>query len=81
MRYLVFVLLVLLAGLHQDSWWRYDHRTVVFGFVPVTLAYHIGVSIVASILWGLACVYAWPQQATDDDAAADESISMGRGRH
>ncbi len=35
-------LLVLLAVLHQDFWWWDDGHTLVFGFMPVGLAYHAG---------------------------------------
>ncbi|GIK16743.1 MAG: hypothetical protein BroJett003_17070 [Planctomycetota bacterium] len=69
-RITIFGALMLLAILHQDFWWRDDHRTLVFGFLPVSLAYHIGVSIAACLLWGLACRYCWPRdlEVTDGDA-------------
>lgn len=72
MRTLVFGLIILLTILHQDFWWRDDHRTLVMGFLPVSLAYHIAVSIAASVLWGMACAYCWPADAdvTDEDAWA-----------
>lgn len=60
MRFVIVALLVLLAALHQDFWWRADHRTLVFGFLPVSLAYHIGISVAASVLWGLLCYACWP---------------------
>ncbi|GMU36230.1 MAG: hypothetical protein KJ057_02735 [Phycisphaerae bacterium] len=69
-RITIFGALMLLAILHQDFWWRDDHRTLVFGFLPVSLAYHIGVSIAACLLWGLACRYCWPRdlEVADSDA-------------
>jgi len=67
MKKLVFGAIVLLAVLHQDFWWRADHRTLVFGFVPVSLAWHIGVSIAACALWGLACRYCWPAHLADEN--------------
>lgn len=70
-RRLIVALIVILAVLHQDFWWRDDHRTLVFGFLPVSLAYHIGISIAASVLWGLACVYCWPKDVdVEDDLSA-----------
>lgn len=71
-RYLIFGLIVILAVVHQDFWWRDDHRTLVLGFLPVSFAYHIGVSTVACILWGLVCRYCWPRdlEIADQDAAA-----------
>jgi hypothetical protein len=76
MRTLVVVLIVLLAVLHQDYWWRADHRTLVLGFIPVSLAWHIGVSVAACVLWGLACRYCWPA-SLDDEAAPDDPIHRG----
>lgn len=72
MRRLIFGLIVLLVILHQDFWWRTDHRTLVFGFLPVSLAYHIGISVSACILWGLACRYCWPKnlEVADSEAAS-----------
>ncbi len=81
MRALLTLLLILLAVAHQDFWWRDDHRTLVFGFLPVSLAYHIGISIAASVLWGLACVYAWPRGADVPDAQASAPPSGARGGH
>lgn len=49
-----------LAVLHQDFWLWNDPR-LVFGFLPVGLAYHIGFSIAAALLWAFASRYAWPQ--------------------
>ena len=65
--------LILLAVLHQDYWWRADDRTLVFGFLPVSLAYHIGISIDACILWGLACRYCWPRDMDGDSKAAADT--------
>lgn len=48
-----------LALLHQDCWW-WDSRTLVFGFLPIGLAYHAGFSLAAAALWALACRWAWP---------------------
>lgn len=80
MQKLVYLLIVLLAVLHQDFWWRADHRTLVLGFIPVSLAYHIGVSIAACVLWGLACKYCWPRdvEVTDAEALAGEQAQRAR---
>jgi hypothetical protein len=60
---------LLLIGLHQDSWFWDDHQTLIFGFLPVGLAYHAAFSIVAAIWWGSAMVFAWPH---DLEALAEE---------
>lgn len=50
---------ILLAILHQDSW-NWDNANLVFGFIPVGLAYHALYSIVAAIFWALVVKFAWP---------------------
>jgi hypothetical protein len=67
-----------LALLHQD-FWNWDNANLVFGFLPVGLAYHIGYSIVVAIFWGCVIHFAWPKHIeewadeTDDDAPAGHS--------
>ena len=51
--------LILLAVLHQDFWWWND-ATLVFGFLPIGLAYHAAYSVVAGLTWYLILTYAWP---------------------
>lgn len=47
--------------LHQDVWWWGDARPLVFGFLPVGLAYHGAYCIaVAALMWALTR-YAWPR--------------------
>lgn len=71
MKYVVWILVALLLILHQDNWF-WDDKTMVFGFLPVGLVWHIGISIAASIIWFLATQFAWPSkleyQAEGDDA-------------
>ena len=63
-RRLIYIALILLAVLHQD-YWLWDDATLVFGFMPIGLAYHTAYCIVAAGLWYLATKYAWPE----DDSA------------
>ncbi len=59
MRTVVWLLVALLFVLHQDFWY-WDDRTLLFGFLPIGLAYHIGFSIAAAGVWALAVKFAWP---------------------
>jgi hypothetical protein len=61
MKRVVVVSLVLLALLHQDFWYWDRIEPLVFGFIPIGLAYHMGVSIAAAILWAMAVHYCWPR--------------------
>jgi hypothetical protein len=75
MKNVVWALVVLLLILHQDVWF-WEDDTLVFGFMPITLLYHAGISVGASITWFLATKYAWPKVLDE----ADQSTSAG-GAH
>ena len=58
---LVWGLFLLLFLAHQDFWlWADD--SLVFGFMPVGLAYHALFSVACSCLWALAVFKAWPEE-------------------
>jgi hypothetical protein len=60
MRYLVWLLLVLLVLVQQDYWRWWDAPVVVLSFLPRPLAVQMGVSIAAGFVWWLATKYCWP---------------------
>lgn len=55
-----------LIVLRQDIWFWND-PALVFGILPIGLAWQIGISIAAAMLWFLATKIAWP---TDDPTEA-----------
>lgn len=59
MKPLVWGLVVALGILHYDFWYWGD-RTLVFGFLPIGLAYHATFSVAAGVTWALVVRYAWP---------------------
>ena len=61
MKVVVYALVILLAILHQDFWF-WDSKELVFGFMPIGLAYHTFYSIICACVWGLAVRYAWPSR-------------------
>ena len=61
MRRVVIILVVLLIVLHQDFWWWDDIDPLVFGFLPIGLAYHAFISIAAAVVWALAVKYCCPR--------------------
>lgn len=69
MNKVVWGLVVLLIILHQDNW-LWDNDTLVFGFMPITLLWHAGISLGAGFTWLLATKFAWPVQ--EDGATAQE---------
>ncbi|MEQ8790943.1 MAG: DUF3311 domain-containing protein [Pirellulaceae bacterium] len=59
MKYVVWILIALLVVLHQDVWF-WDDPQLLFGFLPVGLAYHMVLSLAAAAVWLLATIVAWP---------------------
>ncbi len=72
MRRLVYGSIILLALLHQDFWWWDDSDTLVFGFVPVGLAYHAILSLAAACLWALAVKFCWPADVDVENTPAKQ---------
>ncbi len=72
MRRLVYGSISLLALLHQDFWWWDDSDTLVFGFVPVGLAYHAVLSLAAGLLWALAVKFCWPADVEVENTPAGQ---------
>ena len=66
---------VVLGVLHQDQW-NWDKADLVFGFMPVGLAYHAAYSIVAAIFWALILVFAWPHalERWAEERGGDEKV-------
>jgi hypothetical protein len=75
---IVFGLLLLLAILHQDFWW-WDDRTLVFGFMPVGLAWHAAISLVAGFLWLLAVMFCWPRDLENIERETSGAGEEGTG--
>ncbi len=52
---------VLVYLLHQDFWNWTRAEPLVFGFLPVGLAYQAGYSILAAIVMAFLVKFAWPK--------------------
>ena len=59
MKYIMSVLVLALIVLHQDEWYWDDDR-LVWGFMPIGLLYHAGLSVAAGVVWFLTVQLAWP---------------------
>lgn len=68
-RYLIWGSIVLLAILHQDFWW-WGSTQLVLGWLPISLAFHIGLSLAAAGVWMLAIHYCWPRLEEDEPGEA-----------
>ena len=58
-RWILPVVIVVMVALHQDSWF-WSSRRLIFGFLPIGLAYHVCYSILASLVMVFLVRYAWP---------------------
>jgi hypothetical protein len=58
---LIWAGVVLLILLRQDIWFWHD-PALVLGILPVGLAWQIGISIAAALLWYTATRIAWPAE-------------------
>jgi hypothetical protein len=57
---------VAVYALHQDVWFWRTARPLVFGFLPIGLAYHAGYSILAALLMWLLVSHAWPHRLEEE---------------
>jgi len=75
-RMLVWAIVCVLFVLHQDFWWWND-RTLVLGFLPISLAYHAAFSLAAGLIWAMACKFAWPAEIEEWAAEGEAKSSSG----
>jgi hypothetical protein len=59
-KFLLFVLIAAVYVLHQD-YWNWKNAGLVFGFLPVGLAYHAAYSILATLMMAVLVKCAWPE--------------------
>ena len=71
-RKLVWGLVLLLGILHYDFWWWND-TSVVFGFMPIGLAWHAFISVAAAVAWWLVIKFSWPGKLEEWADAGDEA--------
>ena len=75
-RLLLAAVVAVLYVLHQDLWlWR-EARPLVFGFLPIGLAYHAAYCIAVSLLMWTLTRIAWPAHL--DSATDEETRSASR---
>jgi len=73
-------LILLVYFLHQDFWNWKKAEPLVFGFLPIGLAYHAGYSVLAAILMAVLVKVAWPKHLEDvQPKEPDNSGNRGEG--
>ena len=65
------LLTCLLFLAHQDFWFWLTAKPLLFGFLPVGLAYHAFYTLAVSALMLLLCRWAWPAHL-DRDPGPDQ---------
>jgi uncharacterized protein DUF3311 len=66
-----------LYALHQDVWFWRTATPLVFGFLPVGLAYHGAYCVAASLLMWTLTKVAWPAHL---ESAATRPLSSSAGQ-
>lgn len=70
MRKVVWPLLTLLVILHHDFWF-WDDPTLVAGWFPIGLLYHVGLSLVAAGFWLFVVKCAWPTELSGSSSTGE----------
>jgi len=79
MKLLIWILVAALIVAHHD-FWNWDSDQILFGFMPIGLVYHVGISIAAALVWAFACTFAWPQGVDQfDDPTAEANLEKDLG--
>jgi len=64
---LLTLLVVAVYLFHQDFWNWKNVEPLVFGFMPIGLAYHVGYSLVASVVMVILVRFAWPKHLDEHE--------------
>jgi hypothetical protein len=60
-------LVIVVYLLHQDFWNWNRARPLIFGFLPIGLAYHAAYSVLAALTMALLVKFAWPRHLEDTE--------------
>jgi hypothetical protein len=71
---------LVLYALHQDLWFWRSARPLVFGFVPVGLAYHAVFCLVTVVLMAVLVRYAWPESLEAEVEGREAASPRERSR-
>lgn len=78
MKWLLTAVVVAVLILHQD-FWLWTDKTLVFGFLPIGLAYHAAYSLVAAFTMWLLVRFAWPREIEEADALLSAQAHSAAG--
>jgi hypothetical protein len=72
-KFLLFLLVALVYVAHQDIWNWHKPGPMIFGFLPIGLAYHAAYSIAAAVMMAILVKFAWPKGLDEQETAPPES--------
>jgi Protein of unknown function (DUF3311) len=61
------IALLAFFALHHDIWFWNEARPLVFGVLPVGLAYHAAYTLAVSVLMAVLVRWHWPSHLEDQD--------------
>lgn len=61
MKYALALLVVVVLVLHHDIW-NWTNKSLVFGILPVALAYHAAYALVAAVTMAILVKFLWPKE-------------------
>jgi hypothetical protein len=64
MRFIAALLILGLLVAHQD-YWQWNRNELVFGFLPYTIAWHMGLCLMTAAVWLLITTFCWPTHLDD----------------
>jgi len=71
MKKLLLLLLILAVyAAHQDVWNWSKTEPLVFGFLPIGLAYHAAYSVLAAAMMAVLVAFAWPKHLEEQEPPA-----------
>jgi hypothetical protein len=66
-KFVLFLLILAVYAAHQDFWnWR-TPDPMIFGFLPIGLAYHAAYAIACAVLMAILVATAWPKHLDKDE--------------
>lgn len=75
----VALVIALVYALHQDVWFWRSARPLVFGFLPIGLAYHAAYTLGISLLMLYLVRHHWPYHLDDANEPTRVSHANGAG--
>lgn len=74
---LLLIVFVVLFVLHQDFWLR-DNPRLIFGVLPVSLAYHVGWTAAVALAWYFVTRFAWPDEPPPEPSSPGQDSPAGK---